>query len=313
MDASPFHPGELAAQARAHVATRGAGIRDVMPDQHRLFFGQLPLLFAGLPDQTGHPLATLVAGEPGFVRSPTPTTLSIRAAPAADDPAAPHLRPGQPVGLLGLEFPTRRRNRANGLVTARDAGGFSVAVTQSFGNCAKYIQARTPRPTTREAGPAEALTGLDAGALAQIGAADTFFLASQSADRRHGGLDVSHRGGRPGFVAVEGGALLVPDFAGNNYFNSFGNLLQDPRTGLLFVDFDDGTLLQLQGRAEIVWEGPEVSRFHGAQRLLRIELTAGWRRRAALPLAWSMVEPAATTLLTGVWNETGAMDPATAL
>lgn len=306
MDASPFHPGELQAQALAHAATRGAGIRDQMPDQHRAFFGQLPLLLAAVADGTGHPLATLVADAPGFIRSPTPTTLSVRALPAADDPAARHLRPGEPIGLLGLEFPTRRRNRANGLVTARDSGGFSVSVTQSFGNCAKYIQARTPEAVMRHAAAVEDIAGLDASVRSQIMRADTFFLASRSDDRTRGGLDMSHRGGRPGFVAVEGDVLLVPDFAGNNYFNSFGNLLQDPRAGLLFVDFDDGTLLQLQGQARIVWEGPQIARLPGAQRLLEIAVTGGWRRKSALPLAWSQPEPAATTLQTGIWDRPAA-------
>ncbi|AMJ60840.1 pyridoxamine 5'-phosphate oxidase family protein [Bosea sp. PAMC 26642] len=303
MDPSPFHPDELAAQARAGALSRGAGIRDAMPDQHRGFFGQLPILFASVADAGGHPLATLVSGEPGFVQSPTPTTLSVRALPPQSDPAAVHLQPDRPIGLLGLEFPSRRRNRANGVVTTRDAGGFSVSVRQSFGNCAKYIQARTPVPIAgRNTETVEMLGALDEGARSQIAAADTFFLASQSADPAHGGLDMSHRGGRPGFVAIDGDTLLVPDFAGNNYFNSFGNLLSDPRAGLLFVDFADGSLLQLQGTAQIIWDGETLSHVVGAERLLRIAITAGWRRRGALPFAWSPVEPAATTLQTGVWD-----------
>jgi hypothetical protein len=302
MDGSPFHPGEIAAQERARVRSHGGAIRPMMPDQHRFFFWQLPLALLAVPDDRGHPIATLVHGQPGFIRSPSPTTLAVRALPASDDPATPHLRPGSEVGLLGLEFQTRRRNRANGLVTGRDDGGFSVAVTQSFGNCPKYIQARIPRPHARDVEPIETPTGLDAAARAQIASADTFFVASRSSDRDNGGLDMSHRGGRPGFVGIKGETLLVPDFAGNNYFNSLGNLIEDPRCGLLFLDFEQGTLLQLQGRAEIVWEGEEVSRFAGAQRLVRIVVEKAWRRRNALPLAWSPPEPAATTLRTGVWD-----------
>ncbi|POR56696.1 pyridoxamine 5'-phosphate oxidase family protein [Bosea psychrotolerans] len=302
MDGTPFHPGELEAQALAGVGTRGAGIRDLMPEQHRVFFGQLPLLFAALGDETGHPIATVLSGEPGFIRSPTPTTLAIRALPASDDPAAPHLKPGQPIGLLGLEFPTRRRNRANGLIAARDPGGFSVAVTQSFGNCAKYIQARTPQPIApADGGSIEPIARLDDAACALIGRSDTFFVASTSGARKLGGLDISHRGGRPGFVGIDGEVLSVPDFAGNNYFNTLGNLLRDPRASLLFIDFENGAMLQLQGHVEIVWSGPEVARLTGAERIWRLRITGGWRRHAALPLQWSPPEPAATTLATGVW------------
>ena len=52
-----------------------------------------------------------------------------------------------------------------------------------------------------------------------------------------GGMDVSHRGGRPGFVKLDGDTLVVPDFRGNRYFNTLGNLVSDPRAALVFVDF----------------------------------------------------------------------------
>lgn len=304
----PFHPGELEAQARAGLMSRGGGIRAFMPDQHRIFFGQLPWVFAGLADEEGWPVATVLTGAPGFQRSPTPTTLSIRALPAPDDPAAPALRPGQPIGLLGIEFETRRRNRANGLVTARDAGGFSVAVTQSFGNCAKYIQVRGRAPDTSGAeASVELLSGLDDEARTLIAGADTLFIASAAATGSHpeGEIDISHRGGRPGFVRIDDDVLTVPDFAGNNYFNTLGNLLREPRAALLFVDFAQGTTLQLQGLTEIVWSGPELAQFAGAQRLWRFRITRGWRRRAALPLRWSAPDYAPTTLETGVWGEDG--------
>lgn len=302
----PFHPGELEAQARAGLSSRGGGIRAFMPEQHRSFFAQLPWLFAGTTDAEGWPIASVLAGAPGFVRSPTPTTLSVRTLPALDDPAAAALRPGRSVGLLGIEFETRRRNRANGRITARDQGGFSAGITQSFGNCAKYIQARTGEPAqTGAAAPIEPLAQLDEEAASLIAGADTFFIASAAAtpDQPEGDIDISHRGGRPGFVRRDGDVLTVPDFSGNNYFNTLGNLLREPRAGLLFVDFASGTTLQLQGLAEIVWSGSELAELAGAERLWRFRVTRGWRRRHALPLRWSAPDYAPTTLQTGVWAE----------
>lgn len=303
MDGSPFHQGELAAQTRAGRSSLGTGIRSFMPDQHRDFFALLPCLFAAGRDARGHPIATVLAGEEGFVTSPSPTELAIAALPADEDPADAAFAAGAPVGLLGLDFRTRRRNRANGTITARSAGGLTVAVAESFGNCAKYIQSREPARASGRAAPAEELAGLDDAASTLIARSDTLFIASASA----GGVDISHRGGRPGFVAIEGDRLTIPDFAGNNYFNTLGNLLLEPAAGLLSVDFATGDVLQLQGETEILWDGPELREFPGAQRLWRFRVGRGWRRRAALPLRWSAPEPAPTTLATGTWRrEAGA-------
>lgn len=300
----PFHAGELAAQARAGVAARGAGIRDFMPDQHRVFFGQLPWLFAGVADRDGWPLATVLAGAPGFVASPGPASLSVAALPAEDDPAFGSFRPESAIGLLGLEFETRRRNRANGVIESVTDDGFTLSVDQSFGNCAKYIQARGRiRNGSEPAAPPKALSGLDPAARALIANADTLFVASAAAaETTGGGIDVSHRGGRPGFVRVAGDTLTIPDFAGNNYFNTLGNLVQERRAALLFVDFDSGTLLQLQGLTEIIWDGPELAEIDGAQRLWRFHVTRGWWRGHALPLRWTEPEFAPTTLQTGLWT-----------
>jgi predicted pyridoxine 5'-phosphate oxidase superfamily flavin-nucleotide-binding protein len=299
MDASPFHEGELEAQAHAGESSRGAGIRDFMPDQHRDFFALLPYLFAAGRDSQGRPIATILTGPEGFVTSPAPQALAIAALPAPGDPADAALDPSAPIGLLGLDLRTRRRNRANGVISERDGDGLKVAVSQSFGNCAKYIQLRQHELVPAAAAVTEELGDLDATASALIAQADTLFIASGS----ESGLDISHRGGRPGFVRIEGDRLTVPDFAGNSYFNTFGNLLREPATALLFIDFAGGDLLQLQGMAEIAWSGPELSEFEGAKRLMHIEVNRAWRRRAALPLRWGEPEPAPTTLATGSWRQ----------
>ena len=87
-----------------------------------------------------------------------------------------------------------------------------------------------------------------------MSSADTFFLGTQHPDR---GADASHKGGDPGFVRVEGTDVLWPDYAGNNMFNSLGNLAVDPRAALLFIDFDTGGVLQLSGTAELEWRSAD--------------------------------------------------------
>lgn len=283
----PFHPGELAAQQLAGGGSAGGAIRPFMPEQHRRFFAQLPFVAVASTDGSG-PVATLWTGPPGFVHTPDPRTLHIAVALDPADPASRAFVPGAPFGLLGIELPTRRRNRANGTLTDVASDGITVAIHQSFGNCPSYIHPRSATIAPAAAAPAELLRRLDRDALAAITAADTFFVATAArTGEPTGGVDISHRGGPPGFVRIDGDVLTVPDYRGNRYFNTLGNLVSDPRAALLFVDFAHGDLLQLQGRAEIVWSGPEVAALDGAERLWRVHVERGWRRRAALPLRWT--------------------------
>jgi uncharacterized protein len=307
MDAIPFHADELAAQELAGGGSGGGGIRGFMPDQHRSFFELLPYVFAGLSDAGGWPLATMLTGAPGFAHSPDPVTLRIDALPDGNDLAAAAFAPGRDIGVLGIDFSTRRRNRANGEIAGTDTGGFTVSVRQSFGNCPQYIQGRvahTERPAPAEAEP---LAGLDGEARAMVARADTFFVASRSRPESGaaGGPDISHRGGRPGFVSVEGDLLTIPDFRGNRYFNTLGNLLGEPRAGLLFIDFERGDLLQLQGVTEVDWSCEAGRMIDGAERSWRFHTVRGWRRRAASPVRWSFVDYSPFTQRTGVWREAG--------
>ena len=301
-----FHPGEVALQRIAGVDQRmdaigRSVIRDHMPDQHRELFEKLPTLLLGAIDDHGQPWATMLAGAPGFVRTPDARTLRAAAWPAADDPVASLLSEGAPIGLLGLEPHTRRRNRMNGRITQlHAAAGLTVAVQQSFGNCPKYIQAREPEWITRAAAPAEAFgTALPAAARALVERADTLFIASASGAQvgsgRAEGVDVSHRGGMPGFVKVseepDGTTLLaIPDYIGNFFFNTLGNLARWPRAGLLFIDPALGDMLQLAVQTQLVLEGDGIAQHPGAQRLLRARVLGGWWRPAAMPLRWSAAE-----------------------
>jgi predicted pyridoxine 5'-phosphate oxidase superfamily flavin-nucleotide-binding protein len=171
---SPFNRDELAAQTLAGGGPRGGGgILDFMPEQLRHFFAQLPYLFVGAVDAAGWPLATLLTGPAGFVQSPDPVTLHVSALPDAGDPAAEALAPEREIGILGIDFSTRRRARANGHIVDRGATGIRIAVDQSFGNCPQYIQLRSVTSPEVEsaaaaASPAEFLTHLDDSARAVI-------------------------------------------------------------------------------------------------------------------------------------------------
>jgi ferredoxin-NADP reductase/RimJ/RimL family protein N-acetyltransferase/predicted pyridoxine 5'-phosphate oxidase superfamily flavin-nucleotide-binding protein len=293
---SPFHVGERHVQQRLGVREAiepwaRKVVRSHLPEEHRGFYGQLPFLVAAARDQSGRPWATILAGDPGFVRSPHPQALTIAGAPARGDALEHALASGADVGFLGIELATRRRNRINGRVSARHAGGLEVAVDQAFGNCPQYIHEREWRSGSAAERPVRrSHATFTSGLRSRIENADTFFIASGHRGERESavfGMDASHRGGEPGFVRVlDPTTLVFPDYAGNDHYNTIGNLVMDPRAGLLFVDFERGGLLQLTGRVRIDWDSAEVERFPGARRLIYFELDEAVELEAALPLRW---------------------------
>jgi hypothetical protein len=318
-----------------------AVIRPAFPAQHAAFYAQLQTLYVGGVDDSGQPWATVLCaadGTPGFATCPDARTLRCAAAPGADDPLAACLsRPGAALALLGLEHHTRRRNRANGRLAARlPGGGFDMRLQQAFGNCPQYIAARVftpaspappaPPPEAAPAAPAPLRSGaLSSDAAALVAAADTCFIATAArpddASDPTAGCDVSHRGGRPGFVRVsaDGGGgqrLEMPDFAGNGHFNTLGNLALEPRCGLLFIDWASGDVLHVAGEAAVLWDGPAVAAFAGAQRLLRVSVRAWALRRGACALrsaaGAAAVQPSPLVAATGDWARADAAAAAAA-
>jgi uncharacterized protein len=311
---SPFHAGELAIQSRLGVReridTQGRRvIRDYLPEQFQQFFAQLSYVIVGTVDTAGNLWTSILVGEPGFLSSPDDCTLRVAAKPLFGDPSSDILAEGIDVGILGIELHTRRRNRLNGKVAATHVSGFDVRVGQSFGNCPQYIQARKfeldqfdptiPKPFYRLETWGEAEQSM-------IVTADTFFIATAYQDESAGiasGVDVSHRGGKPGFIRIDDDrTLTIPDFSGNYHFNTFGNLALNPRAGLLFVDFDCGNLLYLTGTAEVIWKGAEIDAYEGAERLLRFHLDWGYRVEGSLPLRWSTPEFSPFLNRMGSWS-----------
>ncbi len=309
---SPWHNGELALQRRLGVDERMARvgpmvIRPFMPDQHRLFFEQLPFVVAATVDDAGEIWASLWSGPAGFARSPDPRHLDLDVTLESSDPTRHGAKDGAAVGLLGIELETRRRNRMNGHILSQN-GGLRVEVQHSFGNCPKYITRRALEPVTPTS-PVEVHThaGLPQQARDHIASADTFYVASY-VDRpaQEGGrqIDISHRGGRPGFVHVaDDGTLTIPDFLGNKFFNTLGNFMLNPRAALVFTDFSTGTLIHLTGRAEVLLEDPRTQAFKGAERLWRFKPTQTIVRHGAFCVRAKLLDPSPNNARTGTWAE----------
>ena len=310
---TPFHNGELKLQERFGVREKVNSyapkfVRHYMPDQHREFFSDQPFLVAAARDEHGRMWSTLLTdpdGDSGFVTSSSPTTLTIRAHPAPGDALEHTLRrPHVDVGLIGIDFATKRRNRVNGRTKfSSHPNTIEFRVDQSFGNCPQYI---TPRrwwsavksdnqDTAKNAARSIKSSSLSEHQMASIRVADTLFVATgyrgEGEDPRWGN-DASHRGGRKGFLRVrDANTVLLPDYAGNDHYNTLGNIAMDNRMGITIPSFSDGGLLQLTGRAEITYneiEAKLATQDDGAKRMITftidqvVELPAG-----SIPIRWA--------------------------
>ncbi|WP_119168930.1 2Fe-2S iron-sulfur cluster-binding protein [Algihabitans albus] len=314
---APFHDGEIAVQVRAGVAddvkaaVRAGFIRDRMPDQHRRFFERLPFVTLGLLDRDGRAWAVPVWGSPPFLQSPDPKSLRIEARIPFVDALGIDLSAGAKVGLLGVELETRRRNRMNGTIAEVDATGLTLRVDQSFGNCPQYIQKRALAfsEASGATGVARSVT-LSSDARALIERADTFFIASRTGelgDDPRSGVDASHRGGRAGFVRVQrDGLLTFPDFAGNRFFNTLGNIEADGRVGLCFPNWTTGDILFVTGRATVNWNEDRIAAFEGAERLVDLQVEDSLFAAKAFAVTGTLIEPWPALALTGTWTEAEA-------
>jgi predicted pyridoxine 5'-phosphate oxidase superfamily flavin-nucleotide-binding protein len=101
-----------------------------------------------------------------------------------------------------------------------------------------------------------------------IGRQSFFFLATADADGRP---DCSYKGGAPGFVrVVAANTLAFPNYDGNGMFRSLGNIVANPAVGLLFIDFERGNRLRVNGRAALDLEDELKGEWPGAQAVVRV-------------------------------------------
>jgi uncharacterized protein len=290
---SPYHPGEIAVQEQAGVraaATKvGAVVHEAIDPPAAHYLAQRYTLYLGSIDARGRPWASQLVGPPGFVSVPTPKTVRIEAMPAAGDPLAANLDANPLVGLLAIDPVTRRRYRVNGVATVR-RGGIEVAVVQAYGNCPKYIQQREPIAVVEAVADVPVTHGraLTAAWRARLERTDTFFLATAHPTA---GVDVSHRGGAPGFLRVlDERTLAWPDYQGNMMFMSLGNIAAHPVAGVLLVDFETGDVLQLTGEARIDWDRERAAMLAGAERVVELRVDEIIDAPGASALRWRLLE-----------------------
>jgi predicted pyridoxine 5'-phosphate oxidase superfamily flavin-nucleotide-binding protein len=246
-----YHEGELQIQRQAGVlalADRMVPPRADIPAVAAAFVAAQQFVVASTVDVRGAVTASLLGGPPAFAFATDPRTLTITAVCGHITRVGADVDATGVIGLLAIDLAARRRMRLNGRAVQR---GATIAITteEVYANCPQYIHPRAVVEDIAERRAERVGRELTPRQQEWIRVADTFFISTTHPER---GADASHRGGASGFVRVESSkCVLWPDYRGNNMFNSLGNLVVNPRCGLLFVDFTRGATLQLRGSAAV--------------------------------------------------------------
>ncbi|MFK4105639.1 pyridoxamine 5'-phosphate oxidase family protein [Streptomyces sp. NPDC019531] len=291
---TPYHEGEQAVQRRAGEGHAGWGspmFGDVIEPAFAHFLRQQRILILGSTDAEGAVWASALTGDIGFADPVGRHDLVVAAVPAPDDPLEHAFEAERAVGMLAIEPPTMRRIRLNGVAQERE-GALHIHVEQALGNCPKYIQQRVLLDDADSSDPgratAETRTDLSREQQRWISEADTFFIASHSPGH---GADASHRGGEPGFVTVGPRRLSWPDYVGNSFYMTLGNIHLNPSCGLLFLDWEHGHTLQLTGQARIDWDPQRSAKLPGALRLVEFDVEHVVEIHHATALRWTLAAP----------------------
>ncbi|WP_127500513.1 pyridoxamine 5'-phosphate oxidase family protein [Actinoplanes solisilvae] len=251
------HAGEQEVQRRAGEG--GPGWGSPMFDGEVGVFGRflrrqrLVAISGATPD--GAMWSTVLTGDEGFIDVPDDRTMVIHALPPVGDPLRDAFDEPADIGSVVMAPQALRRVKVAG-TAQREGDRLVVHTEQVLGNCPKYLQLRSVVEEQASASPeATASRELSLDQQALIRTADTFFIGSRASGH---GADANHRGGQPGFVTVlDERRISWPDYVGNSFFMTLGNLQLDPRSGLVFLDWQTGRTLQLTGTSRINWDGAD--------------------------------------------------------
>ncbi|WP_405012401.1 pyridoxamine 5'-phosphate oxidase family protein [Kitasatospora sp. NBC_01539] len=290
---TPYHEGEQAVQRRAGEGNPGWGspmFDSAIPPQFDMFLRRQRMIVIGGVDGAGAAWSTVLTGPRGFTGAVDTHTIHVKALPVPGDPLDTVFDGRRDIGMLAIEPQTSQRIRING-TAERDGDVLVVTTEQVLGNCPKYLQQRVLRPD--RPGPltpqVRRSTVLDAGQQAWITGADTFFIASRAPEH---GADASHRGGAPGFVQVTAPDRIVwPDYFGNSFYMTLGNLQLDPACGLTFLDWESGHALHVSGTARIDWDEGRTKAVQGALRLVEFAVEQVVEVRDFTTLRWKFAAP----------------------
>lgn len=281
-----------------------------MPPQHAEFFSHLAYLPIATVDNQGRPWVTILTtasnDDPSVgIKLTGNNQLTINAYADTSDPFVNAIlesnhQSNKPTHLfagVGIDFTNRRRNKIAGrIVNAayddNNALHLTLNSNEHLGNCPKYITERSLVAHKRTPENVFDDTAFKSGHLPDaaktiIEQASTVFLATKHIDGEQAAhMGVNHRGGAPGFVrillenTIEGNGvstsntyLVLPDYSGNRFFQSLGNIQSDRLVGLVFPNFHDGALLYVTGEAENLYDDAAKALMPRITLLTKIKIT----------------------------------------
>lgn len=106
-----------------------------------------------------------------------------------------------------------------------------------------------------------------------------FFIESQkfffiSTSDENGNCDCSFRGSedtpsgesQPAVIVIDSKTLVFPDYSGNKMYNSLGNIISNPKVGILFISFASASRIRVNGKAEIIEDQEVYNQFWSTSR-----------------------------------------------
>ena len=241
---SIFHNGQLAVQKITGEEAIAKGrihmIKDAIHPRSVSFIEHQILAFLGSEDSNGALWLSLLIGERGFISIPSVQEITIdlsKVISTKEDIFFKNITTNPTVGLLFHEAQRRARYRAWG-IARRENDQLHFAIKMGYPSCPKHIQREVielPKSTEVETTKYQKGTLLGEFAHEWIRNAHTFFITTQT---KKGDIESSHRGGNPGFIEIlDNGLLRVPDYLGNSIYSTLGNIYENPKAALLFVDY----------------------------------------------------------------------------
>lgn len=155
------------------------------------------------------------------------------------------------IGFIGLDFKRAMRIRINGKGKIKDNKLF-ITIDEVYSNCPKHIYRRILQGEIKASKRSEITEYKEINKEFKniISNANTFFLASSHKEK---GLDISHKGGKRGFVTVLSSTKVeFEDVIGNNLFNSLGNIYTNPYISMIFINFEENRTYHIKGIAKII-------------------------------------------------------------
>ena len=297
---SKYHKGEQLVQELVgetrQAEFNGQAISTSIIEGALNFIAEQEYVAVSITDDQNNVWVSVLSGDRGFMTAPDSKTVLIEKDKTdikANDIFWNTLQKNKKIGMLIIELANRRRIRINGMVSSFENNIVQIKVYESYPNCMKYIQRR--HIVNRKKRSTENFEQVSTGIILNqsqktvIRTADTFFIGSANPK---GNLDVSHRGGDPGFIEiVDDKTLRIPDYKGNSMFNTFGNFLLNEYAGVVFWDFEQGKLLQMTGKAKIYWDNPGTEKeTAGTGRYWEFEVDKWMEQEIGRDFTWEFLD-----------------------